>query len=1062
MSHQLRVGTSVIVGSTQLRGTVMFVGPTEFSSGDWVGIDLQEQAGKNDGCVKGVRYFQCKQMHGLFVRPSAVIIDEDVPEELPRGEGRRAETGRRDSTSSVSAATMHPSPAAAATVPSPAAAAAGPPSPNTPPKVIEQAREAPRLQAAPQPKQTQAAEASDRAPAHVPSVSSDVSEKAAARRPLSDAEAFQLARNAQQELAEAMEEHDIDGIRRALPIAADAGVAPNELDGAMRLLSFEVQRSLFREVEEMRALVTQLSDSVALAEARAQEAEQAAKAAGAFFGDDVPERPTHFADAEPSQAWIEKVGAQLEERVWSGIAARVESTVEAAVAQGTQALMTAVMEFRKASSREATGKKNVRRVRVSLTEEEAATRIQAVGRGGLARKVHQKERAKREKCFGGEDRKANAFVRLSWLTSASAIVSGQPEMVRRRRAVVEGARRGPSLISPTTEEDLMKIRGQMERNLRQGASRSTPKETPGHSQKPAAQHVEQRGKASSNRAWRLAFDAHLKDDHIELDANGFVAAMHAIHPRRLTDGQLLALWKGYSRLAGTTTMDWSGFQALSEAVATDDHCAAEFADMSVELFRTLGTPEGSAAASKIGARYRGSVVRRNSQLSSSGQQGRPPEPVEQVRVQAMPASSPNERQKHAAIVIQKNVRCLLAVKVCGKLTIEMAAYRMRLRYKPWASVFDKHSAGKTLLGEAQFEAAIQEAMPAIATPQAKALFEGFVNGMDMKGVDISGFCAMLQAGLIGDDALSEFADLCMEDFQLLAEAQGSGNEAMPEGHVDEATWRKVRPEYVRAFEEAAGGKPGLTQEAFCKAITKAQPHISEGQVHAIWKGYTNGTGRQELLLEDFCAATDAVEAGSHAAAEFADMSAEAFELLGCPKGDIAATRVQAHIRGRQSRRSLANLPEVSRFTAEREAAVIKMQTLVRIWAARRRINAIKGTSATMFFNAAMAVNSKYRAWATIFDQAQKMQIGNSHGLEEAAFANALSTVHPRFSPAQIKALWRGILEGMDVNSVDVKTFCQLCQAAFAGDDRASEFADLPEDEFAALADQPCDTVKGGA
>lgn len=35
-----------------------------------------EPGGKNDGSVKGERYFDCKPNHGVFVRPSQVRILE--------------------------------------------------------------------------------------------------------------------------------------------------------------------------------------------------------------------------------------------------------------------------------------------------------------------------------------------------------------------------------------------------------------------------------------------------------------------------------------------------------------------------------------------------------------------------------------------------------------------------------------------------------------------------------------------------------------------------------------------------------------------------------------------------------------------------------------------------------------------------------------------------------------------------------------------------------------------------------------------------------------------------
>ena len=56
------------------RGLVRFYGPTSFSSGKWVGVELSEPAGKNDGTVQGVKYFTCKPNYGMFLRPSQVKV----------------------------------------------------------------------------------------------------------------------------------------------------------------------------------------------------------------------------------------------------------------------------------------------------------------------------------------------------------------------------------------------------------------------------------------------------------------------------------------------------------------------------------------------------------------------------------------------------------------------------------------------------------------------------------------------------------------------------------------------------------------------------------------------------------------------------------------------------------------------------------------------------------------------------------------------------------------------------------------------------------------------------
>jgi dynactin 1 len=61
------------------RGVVRFCGTTSFSSGKWVGIELSEPVGKNDGSVKGVSYFSCPMNYGVFVKASQVKIVQDTP-----------------------------------------------------------------------------------------------------------------------------------------------------------------------------------------------------------------------------------------------------------------------------------------------------------------------------------------------------------------------------------------------------------------------------------------------------------------------------------------------------------------------------------------------------------------------------------------------------------------------------------------------------------------------------------------------------------------------------------------------------------------------------------------------------------------------------------------------------------------------------------------------------------------------------------------------------------------------------------------------------------------------
>ncbi|GLB06635.1 hypothetical protein AtubIFM57258_001946 [Aspergillus tubingensis] len=61
------------------QATVRFVGSTQFAAGDWIGVELDEPTGKNDGSVQGERYFDCEPGFGMFVRPTAIAAIVEQP-----------------------------------------------------------------------------------------------------------------------------------------------------------------------------------------------------------------------------------------------------------------------------------------------------------------------------------------------------------------------------------------------------------------------------------------------------------------------------------------------------------------------------------------------------------------------------------------------------------------------------------------------------------------------------------------------------------------------------------------------------------------------------------------------------------------------------------------------------------------------------------------------------------------------------------------------------------------------------------------------------------------------
>ncbi len=82
--------------------TVQYVGSAHFAVGDWIGVELDDASGKNDGAVQGERYFDCEPGHGMFIRPGVTkIIDQSTPKPSGRTEGRANSTATKSRPQSM-------------------------------------------------------------------------------------------------------------------------------------------------------------------------------------------------------------------------------------------------------------------------------------------------------------------------------------------------------------------------------------------------------------------------------------------------------------------------------------------------------------------------------------------------------------------------------------------------------------------------------------------------------------------------------------------------------------------------------------------------------------------------------------------------------------------------------------------------------------------------------------------------------------------------------------------------------------------------------------------------
>ncbi|NWH34981.1 CLIP4 protein, partial [Chloropsis hardwickii] len=76
LSLGLKLGDRVVIAGQKI-GTLRFCGTTEFASGQWAGVELDEPEGKNNGSVGKVQYFKCAPKCGIFAPLSKISKASD-------------------------------------------------------------------------------------------------------------------------------------------------------------------------------------------------------------------------------------------------------------------------------------------------------------------------------------------------------------------------------------------------------------------------------------------------------------------------------------------------------------------------------------------------------------------------------------------------------------------------------------------------------------------------------------------------------------------------------------------------------------------------------------------------------------------------------------------------------------------------------------------------------------------------------------------------------------------------------------------------------------------------
>lgn len=89
IADEIKVGDRCMMVNDNHRGEVKYVGKVpDLGQGYYIGVKLDEPYGMNDGLVKGVKYFECPNKYGIFLRPSKIVtgnypeLDFDETDEI--------------------------------------------------------------------------------------------------------------------------------------------------------------------------------------------------------------------------------------------------------------------------------------------------------------------------------------------------------------------------------------------------------------------------------------------------------------------------------------------------------------------------------------------------------------------------------------------------------------------------------------------------------------------------------------------------------------------------------------------------------------------------------------------------------------------------------------------------------------------------------------------------------------------------------------------------------------------------------------------------------------------
>ncbi|CAE7227278.1 CLIP1 [Symbiodinium microadriaticum] len=815
MARQFRLGDRVTVAQTQLCGTVKFIGTTEFAAGEWMGIELDEKQGKNNGSVKGKTYFDCKPEHGLFVRPTAVTkISQPVPEislQTPQAPEPPPQKDPQPPAASVPKAPVQP---ALLAIPQSGA--------TPPPRRISKMEEGDKTREV---------------------------EKA----------------SVQLELAQAMEDHDVDAIRSLIPRAANLCLAPEEISAARRILSWEVKQNMREEVDAVCNSVLQLKESIG----NFMEEVQATK------------RPK-----TDSGAVISRLGVELEKRVWQKLESKIDGIVEKALAKLPEpprplelSLEAFCFEHFDLNGDGIITRDEFEEARQKILAQGGKTPAPAIAR--ISDKITEKDRrltTPREKVPwefmrnlytlaaqrlevmeegpvrdpSSEIFEASRFVvqhvlrkgiQRAQLMGAGpsvpdALAEAQQDIAAIRaskRRIEDATRKAEERVNAASTKVQAVARGRQARQKKDLLEKSAV--TLQRSLRRLRQQWHQgkrmdfaavvRAVKGQRREWAMEFQRVAGEDG--LDQQSFVEALTRACGESVSSLQAEKLWIGYEQQStGLGPMVLATFWAICEAVHEGDVVAAEFADITVEEYASYGhvpnqraqlmgagpsVPDALAEAQQDIAAIRASKRRIEDATRKAEERVNAASTKVQAVARGRQARQKKDLLEKSAVTLQRSLRRLRQQWHQGKRMDFAAVVRaVKGQRREWAMEFQR-VAGEDGLDQQSFVEALTRACgESVSSLQAEKLWLGYLQQSELSGsMVLATFWAICEAVSQGDVQAAEFADMTVEEYVSYGTAESSADrelqaaQRIQAAHLGRKTRLQDRPVMVpaEALEQAA-------------------------------------------------------------------------------------------------------------------------------------------------------------------------------------------------------------------------------------------------------------------